>query len=188
MATNTIEANTEFPQVTNEMRNQVDSIYDILEDLKDLKAQDTALKTKLKKLLKPRYFKFNASRQVRNDDPIHIFDIEGNYSQAQLDFVNKYHVDEERFNELKEILGDDIDLFFHKTYDIKLNVDELTPQDRLKFLQTLDETCATYDITPIVEDRFAARDTFHNDRNQHITTADNLRIDAIVPMEIQVTI
>lgn len=183
MATKTKEANKAFPLTNPAIRQKVDEIGVLVDTTKRAKAAEEKEKGELKSWLKPIFFDAN----LRKHDVTFIYDLAGRKKIAQVDFINKYRVDQERYEALQESLSNiNLEKFFIKTYDIKINPNTLTGVDKVEFLTKLKTLCDNYAVEVSIDDKYMATPTFHKDRHQ-INIQTNEQIDSIVPMEIQIT-
>jgi hypothetical protein len=185
MATKTLEENLTFPGVTKEVRAEVDNIAALVAATKAAKTAEEKAKKALKEdFLKPGFFEDNHGARI----PTLIYDIAGRKNVAQIDFINKYRVDEDRFDQLETLLGEALaGKFFQKTYKITIDPNTTSGMDKVNFLQELKELCEEYAVGVEIEDQFVAKEEFHTGRHFTFTPETNQAIDEIVPMEIQIT-
>jgi hypothetical protein len=185
MAQKTLRKNPEFKKVPNAIIHAVNDTAEVVEAIKELQASEKELKAEIKAWAKKEFFKDNAARLK----PSFIYDIRTREVDAQLDFVNKYHLNPERHTKLQKLLGVTTGRYFGTGYDVKISIapDDLDATDEADFLTQLQDLCEEFGVNVTVEDTLKVKESFHEDRLD-LPPNLNEKIDAVLPMEVQITI
>lgn len=184
MAKVTNEANPALTGSNNKrVRELVESISDLVPEVREMEARETELKQRLRTRLKPFYWAFNRGEALFS---AHTFDVPGqNGTLVQVNFVDKYFVNKDRYDALRaNIQG--LDRWLVASYDIKINPQNLRGQRKAEFLTELRDLCRRYGVNPSVQDYFGFTPVFHEERWE-LGDDVNQEVDAIVPMEVQIT-
>ncbi|NBQ68172.1 MAG: hypothetical protein EBU46_04775 [Nitrosomonadaceae bacterium] len=137
-------------------------------------------------IAKDQWFEDNAYAAAACDEPVHRFDARGRRFNAQIDFNNKYVLNDERLAKLKEEF-DDVDDFFRKVEVIKISMDQLPVADHQAFFRAVVNLCNDWNIKAMIGDTFEVHEDFHVNRHAELDEEDNKVIDAIVPVHAQLT-
>lgn len=146
-------------------------------------AEEDRLKAELKKHLKAAYFKAN-SDATKSEQVIHTFDAD---KLLQINFVNAYIIqNQQHLTQLIALLGPTHPLTSEVQFSKKLAVDVSDMSDGQ--VAQLERDIAKLSKQK-VETHTNARVTenFHSLRHVYLTVEDNLRLDQVLPVQIQIT-
>jgi len=184
MAKKTIEANPQF-KTNLTISNAVDEIAVLTKQKKGIEDSLDVLKTKLKLWLKKEYFKANEDTIFVNN----IFDVVGRSHVIQVDFINKYRLDAQRFLDLASLLGKEAhDYFSQNNVFVVIPPAKYSTLKLTAFQSDLEKLARKYGVKVESQQVFTVADDFHEDRHSAFTPTENIAIDKVLPVEVQVTV
>lgn len=190
MATKTLTDNVKI-EVDDQLAvtRLVDQIGKDVETLKALEAKVTAAKKELGAIAYDFYAEYNLNSAFTPDEVVQTFDATGRRYVAQIDFMNKYRLDEEKMQELQEVLtGVELNKYFETKTVASVEVTKLSAAKQLEFYQSLQELCKRFKVDGIVDEKPVAKENFHKDRWIDLSSTINDELQDIIPVHTQVTV
>jgi hypothetical protein len=185
MATRTLEEN---PAIKCADQAEFARLVDLGKTQKDLmEAAATAYQATRQKILataREQWFADNAD--ANGEDVVNTFDARGRRFNAQIDFSNKYTLNDERLAKLQAAF-EDVDDFFRKVEVVKVSMDQLPTANHQAFFRDMVALCAKWKVKAMIGDTFEVHEDFHVNRHSELSTEDNEAIEAIVPVHAQLT-
>jgi len=174
-------------ETENERRNTeetIDELVGLLDELVAVEEAVTDLKDDLRFWAKDRYWDENESPNT----PLHTFDALGSAAAVQLNFVNKYELDQAKLLKIKQLLGEKAEVlnYLKQKTLVTVDVTSLSKERMLEFFQAALALTKEYGIQGVVDDAYIVEPEFHDARHR-LTREQNQAIDEIMPMQVHIT-
>lgn len=183
MAFKTETPNGSLLKANTETSKLVDTIGVTSLAVKQLEKELNEKKTQLRTLAKQAYWDHN----FQEDDIEHTFDVPGRTCIAQLNFENSYHLNKDRYDQVKAILGDNLEGMLQERPVVNIDVNDLDPETRVEFYRAIKEICDEYSVEGFVDEKYVVSQEFHDARHELIPRV-NHAIDAVLPVTVAITI
>lgn len=161
--------------------NVIDAVELRIEAIKS----EESLKAKLKAHLKQVYFEDNTDA-TSPEDVRHTYDADG----LQINFVNSYRIDSWNYNRLLTLIGSAHPLKneIKVNKQLKVDVSRLSEEEIAKLSSTIASfaNLGKFDIERSEE--ATVTDKFHNLRHVYLTVEDNMKLDSVLPVQVQVAV
>ena len=169
-------------KVLKQVNNLLNDLAFVIGERTDIVADEESLKAQLKTVLKKAYFEANNSA-TKSEQVQHTYDAGSDF---QVNFVNSYNIlSQTHLTDLLLLLGSSHPLTGEVKISKKLAIDVSTLSDHQ--IAKLERDIAQLSKQKVETQKGAkVTEAFHNLRHVYLTVEDNLRVDQVLPVQVQI--